>query len=639
MAKKNIIESKNGSVKVKLRATNFKNDNSSKEQFQVKHVAKVEKVVEKKANSKSKSEDKNKLEKKVVPKKEKTSSTKVVSKKETVEKVKKTSPSKVTTKKIDNSVKAESKKNTVVKKDSVKKEPATKKVSEKKATTTSKTKTDVSKKKETSSTKATASKKKVESSTKTNSMTKTLSAKDKVSTTKKNIKKDVVDKKVSSEKNKKTSSSKAAVTKKKPVLKKKKVIRLRLKSPKLIRLVVLSVFTIILLCVCGYLLFFRHRSVDYLPNFDVLHTVVLDDTNIVSVGSKSSSNTNHIEKGKLVKYDERGNIIFEVLCSKGKNSVFHSVSVSSDGYIVVGSYVTDKDNKSAYIASFDKEGKLLWEKDYSILTDTEFYKVLTLEDGYVVVGESNGQTDEKNAGGAIIVKYDFKGEILWQNHFGKNQEAEFSSVAVYQKGIYAVGKSQKDIGVLVKFNNNGTYAWDKTYSYTDDDGFSDIQVSNNKFYIVGGKKILTDETDESRKTSNIDAILLCYNPNGDLIFEKTFGGSRYERYNAIAAYGNNIFVVGYSNSTDSGLKNFTDGKKITGVFVKYNINGDIEKKSVFGGSNNDNLTDIVTDNSNLYIIGYTNSKDGNLLVSGENGIDYFSRLIKVDSRVRNLFIK
>ena len=191
----------------------------------------------------------------------------------------------------------------------------------------------------------------------------------------------------------------------------------------------------------------------------------------------------------------------------------------------------------------------------------------------------------------------------------------------------------------MKFSSNGTFVWDKTYTYTDEHGFSDIQVARNKFYIVGGKKILSEDADESRKTSNIDAILLCYNTKGELLYEKTFGGSNYDRYNAIESYGESIFVVGYSNSTDSGLKNFTDGKKITGIFVRYNLNGDIEKKSIFGGSNNDNLTDIATDNSNLYIVGYTNSKDGNLLVSGENGQDYFSKLIKVDSRLRQLFIK
>ena len=114
-----------------------------------------------------------------------------------------------------------------------------------------------------------------------------------------------------------------------------------------------------------------------------------------------------------MKYDEQGNVLFEVLCSKEKDSNFYSVSFHEENYVVVGSYVSDKNTKIAYIVSYDSTGKMIWEKDYSILTDTEFYKVIALNDGYVVVGESNGETDEKDVGGAIIVKFDFDGNVVW----------------------------------------------------------------------------------------------------------------------------------------------------------------------------------------------------------------------------------
>ena len=104
-------------------------------------------------------------------------------------------------------------------------------------------------------------------------------------------------------------------------------------------------------------------------------------------------------------------------------------------------------------------------------------------------------------------------------------------------------------------------------------------------------------------------------------------------------YGKYAYVVGSSNSMDSGLKIFTDGKKKTGILIKYDLDGDIERKGTYGGSNNDMITDIVTDNSNLYITCFTNSKDGNILTEFDNGKDSFGKVVKVDARLRTLFIK
>ena len=124
-----------------------------------------------------------------------------------------------------------------------------------------------------------------------------------------------------------------------------------------------------------------------------------------------------------------------------------------------------------------------------------------------------------------------------------------------------------------------------------------------------------------------------------MIFEKVFGGSNQDGYVSLTTNRNYLFVVGYSNSLDSGLKIFTDGKKKTGILIKYDIDGDIERKAIFGGSNNDTMTSIITDNSNVYMTAVSNSKDGNILTEFDNGKDSFGKLIKVNPRLRTLFVK
>ena len=63
------------------------------------------------------------------------------------------------------------------------------------------------------------------------------------------------------------------------------------------------------------------------------------------------------------------------------------------------------------------------------------------------------------------------------------------------------------------------------------------------------------------------------------------------------------------------------------------------QEEIFGGSNNDNLTDIVTDGVSLYISAYSNSKDGNITTARNNGKDYFGKVIKIDFKFRTLMVK
>lgn len=416
-------------------------------------------------------------------------------------------------------------------------------------------------------------------------------------------------------------------------------------TKRIIHLVIFIVLSFLL--VYGvYFLFFRQDKVVSLDSYDSLNSLILDGTDIVAVGSSNFRYSDSVdytggnEQAKVIKYNKKGEVLFETAFTEGILSKYYSIVLTDDGYVTVGSYEIDQDDRVniGLIVFYDKDGNIVWKNELATNGDTIFYDVDTVSDGYIVVGQS--LSDQPLENGAVIAKYSRSGSLVWKKYFGNTDSTAFKGVEVAKDRIYAVGLDQKDMGILACFQLDGQYSWHKEYLYTDDLGLSDIYYFKNNLYVVGGKKVLDSElVDEERNTSNTDALLLKYSLEGDLLFEKTFGGSNLEHYNSLTAYGNNLYVVGYSNSTDSGLKIFTDGVKKAGIFVKYDLDGEMEKKTVYGGSNDDNLTGIVTDNSNLYITGYSNSKDGNLLSSHENGRDYFGKLVKVDSRLRVLFIK
>lgn len=423
-----------------------------------------------------------------------------------------------------------------------------------------------------------------------------------------------------------------------------------------IALISLAVVCLLVLVLEGILLIVHRIKIDKnTVYYDALNSVVIDGTDIVAVGSsnfrysKEYDYTNGLEKGKLIKYDKNGKIVFEKMYETGISTTFSSIISVSDGYIVVGSGVFSKDEqeqeaKEAFIIKYDKDGNVICEKFYKVITNTRFNKVIEVADGYVAVGQSiyaNMEMGNHTTGGGIIVKYDRDGNEVWHNNHGGTKSGNFNDVVQVNGNLYVVGKDAVDSGNIIMYDKNGTYKWHKNYNYTDGIGFTGITYLDNTLYVVGSKKVLPDDYVEgdSRSTNNTDALLVAYDLDGNKKFEKTYGGSNYERYNSILTYRNELYVVGHTTSKDAGFKIDTDGELLTGLVVRYNKNGSILKKDVFGGSNNDNLTDIYTDGVCLYISGYSNSSNGNIITSKDNGKDYFGKVIKLDFKFRSLLIK
>ena len=389
---------------------------------------------------------------------------------------------------------------------------------------------------------------------------------------------------------------------------------------------------------------------------DSYNAVTVDNTGVIIVGnsdfkySKYNEYTKGNTRGKLIKYLPNGDIVFEKVYEKGLATTFNSVISVSDGYIVVGTGIfseEEKENeaKEALIIKYNKDGEIIWEKFYHVITNTSFNKVVAVDGGYIAIGQSiyaNMELGNHTTGGGIIVKYDNDGNEIWHNNHGGTKSGNFNDLTVVNGDIYVVGKDGTDSANLVKFNANGEYVWHKNYSYTDSFGFGGIAYLNGNLYAVGSKKIFDKDKDLSkdRSTTNTDAVIVKYDMDGNVVSEKTFGGSGFERYNSIIVYHNNFYVVGHICSKDAGLRvTNNEDDEMTGLIVRYDINGNILRKETFGGSNNDNLTDIITDGISFYVVGYSNSGDGNITTSRSNKKDYFGKFIKLNDRFKKMYVK
>lgn len=425
---------------------------------------------------------------------------------------------------------------------------------------------------------------------------------------------------------------------------------------KKITIICAIVCIIIILIEGGLYLHLKNKQEQGISYYDAYQMVIADGKDIIAVGSSDFKKSKHneytkgLEKGKLVKYDKDGNIIFEVQYDKGLSSTFTSVLVLEDSYIVTGSgeySEQQQQNKTrdAFIIKYDKKGNKVWEKYYGVLANTRFNKVIKVDDGLVVIGQSiyeNMEVGNHTTGGGIIVKYDFDGNEVWHNNHGGNKSGCFNGIVEVDGNFYIAGKDGADSANIVKFNSKGEYVWHENYSFTDSLGFQDLVYHNDKLYAVGSKKILTKEQEKERKTDNTDGLIAVYDMKGKLKDEVTFGGSKLERYSSIKILDDKFYITGISNSLDADL-DIKLNKEVEGIssgfILSYNEKLELVDSKVLGGMNNDVITNMSLNDDELYISGFSNSKDGTISKEENNGKDYFGKIIILEDDLKYEVIK
>ena len=222
-------------------------------------------------------------------------------------------------------------------------------------------------------------------------------------------------------------------------------------------------------------------------------------------------------------------------------------------------------------------GSLEWRK-YFGGTNTEIcYDVIEVADGYLLIGSSDSlDVDIKNNKGSYdfwIVKIDKNGTLVWEKSYGgKEIDESYQIIRTAEGNFLIVGEtrssdqdvsSQKggaDIWVL-KIDGSGEMLWEKTYGGASFDAAKAITLTNDGNYLIAGNTRSIDN-DVTNNNGENDIWVLKIDPSGNLIWQKTIGGSGIDLANDIVELNDySIIVVGESNSNDKDVKEnkgFTD---------------------------------------------------------------------------------
>ena len=294
------------------------------------------------------------------------------------------------------------------------------------------------------------------------------------------------------------------------------------------------------------------------------------------------------------------------------------VNTTDGGYAILGHSqsmdgdVTNKSNESYdyWVLKFDTTNQLQWQKTYGGSDDDRGTDIIqTTDGGYAVIGKSkSGDLDvSENAGydDFWMIKLDGNGSILWEYSFGyAGSDVPYSVIQTNDNGYLVSGvldvtasngqgdrvssSQRRHAGGdywVIKLNANGIKEWSNYYggSFTDT-AYDAIQTEDNGYIIVGSSD--SNDVDVANNKGSYDFWVIKISNTGDLVWEKSFGGSEIDEARAISNTADgNYLVVGDTRSANIDVSQNRGAADLW--MIKINSEGSLIWEKTLGGTSFD----------------------------------------------------
>ncbi|NER13163.1 hypothetical protein GWK08_06915 [Leptobacterium flavescens] len=357
-------------------------------------------------------------------------------------------------------------------------------------------------------------------------------------------------------------------------------------------------------------------------------TLLVNDYWVIKLDAEGNQQWNATYGGSG---DDQGQAIVQTL-DGGFALAGYSMSADGDGSNNEGFH----DN---WVVKTDASGNIQWERSFGFAGHDHAYDILQTEDGgYFVSGfldvtGSNGEGNSGEIGRSSLTahgvgefwanKLDANGDLVWRRFFGgTNNDRAFSVVQAEDGGFVLAGASEsQDFDIsegngsydfwVVKVSATGDLVWERSYGGSGIDHAESITRTSDNGFMVVGRSNSTDG-DISNNKGNADLWLLKLSDSGKMIWEKTFGGSEFENGESIIpSQDGGFYIAGNSRSNNTDLtENF--GENDIWV-IKIDDSGSLQWEKSIGGAGLDFGFDLLeTAEGELMVVGETESSDNHI---------------------------
>ena len=285
-----------------------------------------------------------------------------------------------------------------------------------------------------------------------------------------------------------------------------------------------------------------------------------------------------------------------------------------------------------WLVKLDASGAISWQKSFGFQgNDSGFSIIQTNDQGYLISGildvsASGGQgnssrTSNRHAGGEYwAIRLNASGDMLWSKFFGGSfTDMPEGIVETDDNGFIIVGGSDSfDIDItnnlgsydfwIIKISDVGDLLWEKSFGGDEIDQARAIVKSGDGNFVIAGDT-RSNSNDVSNNNGAADLWLIKISPEGELIWERTIGGSSFDVSRSIKRTRDNGFILaGSSRSSDIDV---SENKGQNDAWVlKVDSNGNLQWERSIGGSNIDFAYGIAELNDNtIVVVGDTASND------------------------------
>ena len=345
----------------------------------------------------------------------------------------------------------------------------------------------------------------------------------------------------------------------------------------------------------------------------------------------------------VLKFDASNNLQWnKAFGGSGDDRGKQLIQTSEGGFAIIG-YTQSADDdvtenagaQDYWIAKLDASGNLSWQKSFGFSGADVGFSILQAKDGgYLLTGTldvtasgglGNSRSARRHAGGDYwAIKLDSNGEMQWSRYYGGTfTDTPYDAIQTDDNGYIIVGSSDSDdVDIsnsngsydfwVIKISSAGDLIWEKSFGGSEiDEAHSITDSGDGNFIIVGDTR--SNDSDISLNHGAADLWVIKITPTGDLIWEKTFGGSSFDVGRSVTKTQDNSFLIAGSSRSSDGDLTSNNGQNDAWV-LKIDANGNMKWQKIIGGSEIDFAYGIAELNDRIPIaVGDSSSSDNDII--------------------------
>lgn len=384
--------------------------------------------------------------------------------------------------------------------------------------------------------------------------------------------------------------------------------------------------------------------------------VATPDGGLLVVGTTSSTNgdipaSHPGGEISLTKLDASGNVVWSKTIGGSQDDYGTSIIATRDGnYVIAGYSGSDDGDVPGNIGMHDfvlfkinGQGDIIWSRNYGFSSHDHSHKIIELSDGgFFIAGyadyagiegtpgdgnhgedhEMRGSTAKHGVGEYFGIRLDGNGNFKWYRYFGGTMNDRVNDIVeANDGGLIMAGYSESnnyDITQargsydywVIKLHSDGGLHWKRNYGGSGiDQAFGIAKTKNNSYIVVGRSN--SDDLDVKTPKGNFDAWVIHISDHGDLLWQKSFGGSDYDGATSIKRRADGQFLV--AGNTRGNYTGDAKGENDSWLFcIDQFVNTGVHWQKTFGGSDIDMAADVIETENGIFVLSDSQSSNGDV---------------------------